>query len=50
MIATATKRNAALVDAGRVRLRTASLHELDNEPGSFDLICAMNHPGSLRRS
>lgn len=42
MITAATKRNAALIAAGRVRLRTASLHELDGEPGSFDLICAMN--------
>jgi SAM-dependent methyltransferase len=42
MIAAATKRNAALVEAGRVRLRTASLHEPDDEPGSYDLICAMN--------
>ena len=42
MIATATRRNAALVDEGRVRLLTASLHEMDDEPGSFDLICAMN--------
>lgn len=42
MIAIATRRNTALVDAGRVRLRTASLHEMDDEPGSFDLICAMN--------
>lgn len=50
MIAAARKRNAALVGAGRVRLRTASLHELDDEPGSYDLICAMNHPGSWRHS
>lgn len=42
MIATATRRNAALIDAGRVRLRTASLHEMDDGPGSFNLICAMN--------
>lgn len=42
MITAATKRNAALIDAGRVRLRTASLHELDDDPESFDLICAMN--------
>lgn len=50
MISTARKRNAALVEAGRVQLRTASLHEMDDEPGSFDLICAMNHPGSWHRS
>jgi SAM-dependent methyltransferase len=42
MIAAATKRNAALIDADRVRLRTASLHELDDAPGLFDLICAVN--------
>ncbi len=42
MIAAAMKRNAALIEAGRVRLRAASLHELDDEPGSYDLICAMN--------
>lgn len=42
MIAAARKRNPALIEAGRVRLRTASLHEMDYEPGSFDLICAMN--------
>lgn len=42
MTAAAAKRNAALVDAGRVRLRTASLHELEDEPGSFDLIFAMS--------
>lgn len=48
MVATATRRNAALVDAGRVRLLTASLHEMDDEPGSFDLICAMNVATFLR--
>ncbi len=48
MIAAATKRNATLIAAGRVRLRTASLHELDEEPRSFDLICAMN-VASFRR-
>ncbi len=42
MIATATKRKAALIDEGRLRLLTASLHEMDDETGAFDLICAMN--------
>jgi len=42
MIAAATKRNAALVNAGKVRLRSGSLHELDDAPGSFDLIFAKN--------
>jgi SAM-dependent methyltransferase len=42
MIAAATRRNAALIQSAQVRLRTASLHELDDPPGAFDLICAMN--------
>ncbi len=42
MIAAATKRNAALIEAGRVRLGVASLHELDDAAGSYEVICAMN--------
>lgn len=42
MIAAATKRNAALIAAGRMRLRTASLHELDDAAASYDLVCAMS--------
>lgn len=42
MIAAAAKRNAAHVEAGRARLRTASLHELEDDPDSFDVIFAMN--------
>lgn len=41
-IAAAARRNAAHIEAGRVRLRTASLHELEDETGSFDVIFAIN--------
>ena len=42
MITAAARRNAAHIEAGRVGLRTASLHELADNPGSFDVIFAMN--------
>lgn len=42
MTAAAAKRNAAMIEAGRVRVRTASLHELDDAAGSFDLVYALN--------
>lgn len=42
MIAAAARRNEAHIQAGRVRLRRASLHELADDPGSFDVIFAMN--------
>ncbi|CAA9586302.1 MAG: hypothetical protein AVDCRST_MAG87-3992 [uncultured Thermomicrobiales bacterium] len=42
MIAAAARRNAAHIEAGRLRLRTASLHELADDPGSFDVVFAMN--------
>lgn len=42
MTTAAAKRNAALIDTGRVRVRTASLHELGDPDGSFELIYALN--------
>ncbi|UOY03579.1 class I SAM-dependent methyltransferase [Blastococcus sp. PRF04-17] len=42
MVAAATRRNRAAVDAGRVRLFASGLVDADLPDGAFDLVCSVN--------
>lgn len=42
MVATATRRNQAAIDAGRVRVAAAVLTAADLDAGSFDVVVAFN--------